>query len=102
MNSPTDPQLAIRLEGTVDDSERGASTITARRLHHDIIQKLQIKLKRTVRVADKNNKVNELPPGLGNFPIFNTKHYPNLPASVKAQSDFIFPVYRKFPCTRSY
>jgi hypothetical protein len=44
-----------------------------------IASSLQVSFQRTVRVSD-NNTTNKLPPSLGNFPLFETSDYENLPA----------------------
>lgn len=56
---------------------------------------LVISFQRTVRVPE-TGKRHELPPGLGNFPIFDIRPFAaNLPQSMVAKGGLFFPMYRK-------
>lgn len=60
-------------------------------------QELSISFQRTVRVAD-NNKVNDLPPSMGKFPIYDTADYKKtMPQHMSAKGGFFIPMYRKSP-----
>jgi hypothetical protein len=60
-----------------------------------VSQSLSISFQRTVRISDGTG-VNQLPPSLGNFPLFETSEYTDtLPAGVGASGGFLFPMYRK-------
>jgi len=62
------------------------------RLHR---QELDISFQRTVRVAD-NHETNNLPPGLGRFPIYEVKDYSEkLPPSMIAKVGFLLPMYQR-------
>lgn len=54
---------------------------------------LEICFERTVRVSD-NGTTNELPPSLGNFPVFETSAYKRLPTAMKAKGGYFIPMYR--------
>jgi len=54
---------------------------------------LQVSFVRTVRVSD-NNTTNNLPPSLGNFPIFESSRYTKLPVAMKAKGGYFFPMHR--------
>jgi hypothetical protein len=59
---------------------------------------LEICFERTVRVSD-NDTTNDLPPDLGNFPVFETSAYESLPQAMKAKGGYFIPMYRKYtPC----
>ncbi|KAK5129279.1 hypothetical protein LTR08_003635 [Meristemomyces frigidus] len=58
-------------------------------------QNLTLSFQRTVRVAD-NEKLNNLPPTLGTFPLYNVKDYKTkLPALMAAKGGFFFPMYQR-------
>lgn len=60
-------------------------------------QELSISFQRTVRVAD-NGATNSLPPGLGDFPIYETKHYEErLPKAMAGKGGYFIPMYRMHP-----
>ncbi|KAF2496946.1 ubiquitin-domain-containing protein [Lophium mytilinum] len=57
---------------------------------------LQIAFKRTVRVPDDSNS-SALPPGLGNFPLFEVREYAkSLPANMAAKGGLFLPMYRMY------
>jgi len=59
------------------------------------IADLWVSFQRTVRVSD-NNSTNNLPPSLGQFPIFNTSDHKNtLPPSMAAKGGYFLPMHRK-------
>jgi hypothetical protein len=56
---------------------------------------LSISFKRTVRVPD-NGKTNNLPPGLGSFPLYNVADFSNvLPQEMVEKGGLFFAMYRK-------
>ncbi|KAK5996409.1 Uba52-like protein [Cladobotryum mycophilum] len=56
---------------------------------------LEISFHRTVRVPD-NSSMNELPPSLGQFPLFSVNCYTEkLPNSMSRRGGLFFPMYRK-------
>lgn len=68
------------------------------RIAEDVIHldDLQISFKRTVRVPD-NDEISALPPGLGNFPLYEVQKYANLlPANMAAKEGLFFAMYRRF------
>ena len=63
------------------------------RLYDD--QHLRINFKRTIRVPD-NRGTSELPPSLGDFPLYATSKYAkNMPQELAAKGGVFFPMYRK-------
>jgi hypothetical protein len=60
-----------------------------------IASSLQASFQRTVRVSD-NNTTNKLPPSLGNFPLFETSDYENLPRAMKAKGGYFLPMHRTY------
>jgi hypothetical protein len=64
--------------------------------------KLEISFKRTVRVPD-DGTVHKLPPGLGNFPLFNIDRFKNrLPEEMESKGGVFLPIYRKKPLYQVY
>lgn len=58
-------------------------------------QDLRISFQRTVRVSD-NADVNNLPPGLGGFPLHAVAdHEATMPKGMLAKGGYFFPMYRK-------
>lgn len=56
---------------------------------------VDISFQRTIRVPD-SNKVSQLPPGLGRFPLFLTSdHADKLPVEMVAKGGAFLPIYRK-------
>ena len=57
---------------------------------------LQISFNRTVRVpAQKaDGQPSSLPPGLGQFPLYNVAEFPNLPHRMVAKGGAFMPMYR--------
>lgn len=59
---------------------------------------LEICFERTIRVSD-NGTTNDLPPDLGNLPVFETSDYEGLPKAMKAKGGYFIPMYRTYnPC----
>jgi hypothetical protein len=59
------------------------------------MQDLWISFERTVRVSD-NDSENNLPPSLGQFPIFDTSAYKKtLPPVIAAKGGYFLPMHRK-------
>lgn len=59
-------------------------------------QDLKISFQRTVRVSD-NADVNNLPPGLGAFPLHAVADYKAImPKAMLSRGGFFFPMYRKY------
>jgi len=57
--------------------------------------KLDITLRRTIRVPDNGDCFN-LPPDMGAFPIFNVEQYrSSLPKSLVEKGGVFVPIYRK-------
>jgi hypothetical protein len=59
----------------------------------DTNSSLEICFERTTRVSD-NGTTNELPPELGNFPVFETSVYKSLTEAMKAKGGYFIPMYR--------
>jgi hypothetical protein len=60
---------------------------------------LEISSRRTVRVPD-NETMSKLPPNLGEFPLFQTKHYAKaMGREMAAKGGLFFPMYRESPST---
>lgn len=58
-------------------------------------QGLVISFKRTIRVPD-NKELSELPPDLGNFPLYKVQDYADrLPKSMVEKGGAFFPMYQK-------
>jgi hypothetical protein len=56
---------------------------------------LEISFQRTIRVSDNAN-VSNLPPDLGDFPLYSVADYTDkLPADVSAKGGFFFPMYQR-------
>lgn len=59
------------------------------------LQSLTISFKRTIRVPDNAKKAN-LPPDLGNFPLFKVRDFAsNLPLPMARQGGLFFPMYQR-------
>jgi hypothetical protein len=57
---------------------------------------LSISFKRTVRVPD-NGQTNNLPPGLGSFPLYNVADFSNvLPQDMVEKGGLFLAMYRKY------
>jgi hypothetical protein len=56
---------------------------------------LQVSFERTVRVSD-NDTENDLPPGLGSFPLFEASAYKDLPSAMKAKGGYFLPMHRMY------
>jgi len=56
---------------------------------------LEICFQRTVRVSD-NNTTNDLPPDLGEFPVFEASAYESLPKAMKAKGGYLIPMHRAY------
>lgn len=88
-------QLAARLPLKYHWSDPSYSISVERPVKGQSNQELSISFQRTVRVAD-NNKVNDLPPSLGEFPIYDTSDYEKtLSKHMSAKGGFFIPMYRK-------
>lgn len=61
----------------------------------DTQSSLEICFERTVRVSD-NGTTNELPPDLGEFPVFETSAFKDLPQAMKAKGGYFIPMYRTY------
>ena len=58
-------------------------------------EKLKVSFQRTVRVPD-NQEDNQLPPGMGTFPLYSVSHYQDkLPEDVSAKGGLFLPMYRE-------
>ena len=56
---------------------------------------MEIKFQRTIRVPD-NQRENELPPGMGTFPLYSVSQYQDkLPQDVSAKGGLFLSMYRK-------
>lgn len=56
---------------------------------------MKISFKRTVRVPD-NDAISELPPDMGNFPLYKVSSYAqSLPAEMVKTGGIFMPMYRK-------
>ncbi|KAK4934285.1 hypothetical protein LTR10_024396 [Elasticomyces elasticus] len=59
------------------------------------IEQLQISFKRTVRIPDNIDEF-ELPPDMGNFPLYKTEQYAqSLPESIVAKRGIFLPMYQR-------
>ncbi|KAI1611209.1 integral membrane protein [Exophiala viscosa] len=57
-------------------------------------EQLEISFKRTVRIPDNRDKFN-LPPDMGNFPLYKTEQYAqSLPESIVAKRGIFLPMYQ--------
>jgi hypothetical protein len=64
-------------------------------------QKLEISLRRTIRVPD-NGDVYELPPDMGAFPIYNVREYDSkLPLALVEKGGVFIPMFRTLEPNRS-
>lgn len=55
---------------------------------------LEVSFQRTIRVSD-NNAVDNLPPGMGSFPLYKVSRYEDsLPASMKGKGGYFLPMHR--------
>lgn len=87
MSSETSRQLVHKLGPQGIKIHREGSSVTK--------SSLEICFERTVRVSD-NGTTNELPPGLGNFSVFETSAYKGLPEPMKAKGGYFIPMYRTY------
>jgi hypothetical protein len=82
-----------------DDAPEDASPPTSSDqilIQRNGITELQIFLKRTIRVPESGGTY-DLPPDLGNFPIFDVRPFSNkLSASMVAKGGLFIPMYRMF------
>ncbi|TDZ24343.1 hypothetical protein Cob_v003143 [Colletotrichum orbiculare MAFF 240422] len=84
----TSRKLSARLEKHVGNDSIVVS-------HGSEADALTIALNCTIRVPD-NRDTNNLPPGLGTFPLFNVKDYAHkLPESMARKGGIFFPMYQK-------
>lgn len=59
-------------------------------------EQLLIAFERTIRVPDNRN-VNNLPPGLGEFPLYKVEDYNDrLPRDMSAKQGLFMPIYREY------
>lgn len=65
------------------------------------IEQLEISFKRTVRIPDNNDEF-ELPPDMGNFPLYKIEKYAqSLPEIVTAKRGVLMPMYREYNVLRN-
>lgn len=58
-------------------------------------ESLKISFQRTVRVPD-NDHNSDLPPGMGNFPLYSVANYKNnMPTNMALKGGLFLPMYRK-------
>lgn len=88
----------VRSNRDYDPSYEGSDTkisVSRPTNRHPYSRDLEISFQRTVRVAD-NNKVNNLPPSLGKFPIYDTADFKQtLPPHMIAKGGYFIPMYRE-------
>lgn len=70
------------------------SIIASRKDENGVKQSLSISFERTVRVSD-NESANELPPGLGCFPLYSAASFDSLPPKMAKKGGFFFPMYQR-------
>lgn len=84
-------KLNVKLDRILRDGDYDRVLVTS----HVDKAKLAISFKQTIRVAD-NSEVEALPPGFGNFPLFNVNDYRSkLPPEMLAKGGIFLPIYRK-------
>ncbi|GKT53127.1 integral membrane protein [Colletotrichum tofieldiae] len=76
--------------------DNGTSSSTKIRVSHGGKKDaLSIQLNRTVRVPD-NRDTNDLPPGMGTFPLFKVQKYAhNMPENMAKKGGIFFPMYQR-------
>lgn len=88
---PKNEELKVTLEHPVELSS-GHKTI---RVTYGGDYKLDISLRRTVRVPD-NDTAYDLPPDCGPFPVYSVKnHKSQLPNSIASKGGLFMPIYGK-------
>ncbi|KAK5171182.1 uncharacterized protein LTR77_004326 [Saxophila tyrrhenica] len=105
----TAEKLNVRLDNnTYEGQTRDRIVISRTMVNSKRTQKLEIYFKRTVRVTD-NGSGNELPPGLGSFPVYSIEDYKNtLPAHMVAKQGYFIPMHQreamwiKFSCQQPF
>lgn len=92
--APINPKLTTKLTRGYSDSKH-ADIIQVKDVGtHGPREGLRISFRRTIRVAD-NDEINDLPPGLGTFPIYRTSTYKtSLPKAMRGKEGFFIPMYR--------
>ncbi len=92
--------LRARLGQVHSSDPTGYKNITITRDGHK--DSLQITFHRTVRVPDHQNTY-ELPPDLGDFPLYSVEDYREaFPNKLAAKGGMFFPMYREYPFSLSF
>lgn len=85
------PLLVADLSPRADTQD---TIVVSRQFDSGPKQKLSISFQRTVRVAD-NATTNNLPPGLGCFPLYNVQEHPKMPPAMAEKGGFFMPMYQR-------
>lgn len=95
------PAHGNQLVAELPTSGGQADRIVIYRLNESFLHRfLNIAFKRTYRVStcrvSGNDSINDLPPDVGNFPLYKVSDYKNtLPSEMAAKGGYFLPMYRR-------
>lgn len=92
ISNMTSSQLRVELEDAIEDTNGGFGVLLVK--DGDRIA-TEISFKRTVRIPDDGSS-HDLPPDLGNFPIYSTDSFSEkMPPNLARKGGVFIPIWRK-------